>query len=163
MTDQMIKALAAKGGVIQINYGVGFPRSTTMPKWSPRNPGCAPRVPRNSKSAAAMERAKAVTSAKADASCVATSRRGDSHALIMTRSSTISTTQWSALITSDSVQISTGHFVPFGMEDCSKLPKITEALMRKGYSDANIRKILGGNLLRVMEQNEKVSHELQAQ
>jgi membrane dipeptidase len=49
------------------------------------------------------------------------------------------------------------------MEDASKLPKITEALMRKGYSDDDIRKILGGNLLRVMEQNEKVSHELQAQ
>jgi membrane dipeptidase len=49
------------------------------------------------------------------------------------------------------------------MEDASKLPKITEALMRKGYSDDDIRKILGGNLLQVMEQNEKVNHELQAQ
>jgi len=36
-------------------------------------------------------------------------------------------------------------------------------LMRKGYSDGDIRKILGGNLLRVMEQAEKVSHEMQAQ
>ena len=35
--------------------------------------------------------------------------------------------------------------------------------MRKGYSDDDIRKILGGNLLRVMEQNEKVSRELLAQ
>jgi membrane dipeptidase len=49
------------------------------------------------------------------------------------------------------------------MEDCSKLPKITEALMRKGYADDDIRKILGGNLLRVMEQTEKVSRELQGQ
>jgi membrane dipeptidase len=49
------------------------------------------------------------------------------------------------------------------MEDCSKLPKITEALMRKGYSDDDIRKILGENTLRVMEQVERVSHELQAQ
>jgi len=49
------------------------------------------------------------------------------------------------------------------MEDASKLPKITEALMRKGYSDDDIRKILGGNLLRVMEQNEKVSREMQTQ
>src|SRR5947209_12518395 len=56
-----------------------------------------------------------------------------------------------------------GATMPEGMEDCSKLPKITEALMRKGYSDDNIRKILGGNTLRVMEQAEKVSRELQAQ
>ena len=41
--------------------------------------------------------------------------------------------------------------------------KITEALMRKGYSESDIRKILSGNLLRVMEQNEKVARELQSQ
>jgi membrane dipeptidase len=56
-----------------------------------------------------------------------------------------------------------GASMPEGMEDASKLPKITEALMRKGYKDDDIRKILGGNILRVMEQNEKVSRELQAQ
>jgi membrane dipeptidase len=54
-----------------------------------------------------------------------------------------------------------GATMPDGMEDCSKLPKITEALMRKGYTDDDIRKILGGNTLRVMEQTEKVSRELQ--
>jgi len=56
-----------------------------------------------------------------------------------------------------------GATMPEGMEDCSKLPKITEALMRKGYKDDDIRRILGGNLLRVMEHTEKVSKELQAQ
>src|SRR5260370_18823054 len=56
-----------------------------------------------------------------------------------------------------------GATMPEGMEDCSKLPKITEALMRKGYSDDDIRKILGGSTLRVMEQTEKVSRELQPQ
>jgi membrane dipeptidase len=52
--------------------------------------------------------------------------------------------------------------MPEGMEDCTHLPQITEALMRKGYSDEDIRKILGGNLLRVMEANERVSQEMQA-
>jgi membrane dipeptidase len=56
-----------------------------------------------------------------------------------------------------------GADMPDGMEDCSKLPKITEALLRKGYSDEDIRKILGGNTLRVMEQAERVSRELQGQ
>ena len=46
--------------------------------------------------------------------------------------------------------------------NCSKLPKITEALLHKGYSKADIRKILGENTLRVMEQAERVSRELQS-
>jgi membrane dipeptidase len=53
--------------------------------------------------------------------------------------------------------------MPEGLEDASKLPKITEALMRKGYSDADIRKILGENTLRVMAAAEKVSAEMKAQ
>jgi membrane dipeptidase len=34
--------------------------------------------------------------------------------------------------------------------------------LRRGYSDDDIRKILGGNLLRVMEQTERVSREMRA-
>ena len=56
-----------------------------------------------------------------------------------------------------------GADMPDGMEDASKLPRITEALLRKGYSEADIRKILGGNMLRVMEQAQRVGRELQAQ
>jgi membrane dipeptidase len=43
-----------------------------------------------------------------------------------------------------------GGTMPAGMEDVSKIPRITEALLRRGYSEQNIAKILGGNLLRVM-------------
>jgi membrane dipeptidase len=46
--------------------------------------------------------------------------------------------------------------MPLGMEDASKLPKITDALLKKGYSEVDIEKILGGNILRVMEAVEKV-------
>ena len=41
-----------------------------------------------------------------------------------------------------------GATMPDGMEDCSKLPKITEALLRKGYSDSDIREILGTKTMR---------------
>ena len=44
-----------------------------------------------------------------------------------------------------------GATMPLGMEDASKLPKITDALLKKGYSEQDIEKILGGNILRVME------------
>ncbi len=45
---------------------------------------------------------------------------------------------------------------------CSKLPKITEALLRKGYSEDDIRKILGGNLLRTLERAEQVSRAMKS-
>jgi membrane dipeptidase len=41
--------------------------------------------------------------------------------------------------------------MPYGMEDASQLPRITEALLQKGYSESDIRKILGGNVLRLMQ------------
>jgi membrane dipeptidase len=37
-----------------------------------------------------------------------------------------------------------------GMEDIAALPKITERLLREGYSEAQVEGVLGGNLLRVM-------------
>jgi membrane dipeptidase len=46
--------------------------------------------------------------------------------------------------------VSLAH-VPPGLEDISKLPVITEALLRRRYSDDTILKVLGGNLLRVFE------------
>lgn len=44
-----------------------------------------------------------------------------------------------------------------GMEDVSALPRITEALLAAGYSEADIRKIWSGNLLRVMRQAQAVA------
>ena len=40
---------------------------------------------------------------------------------------------------------------PIGLDDVSKLPLITEELARRGYSDKDIAKILGGNLLKLVE------------
>ena len=53
-----------------------------------------------------------------------------------------------------------GAFMPQGMEDASKLPRITEGLVRRGYPDADIRKILGENTLRVMAETERIGKEL---
>jgi membrane dipeptidase len=39
-----------------------------------------------------------------------------------------------------------------GLEDCSKLPNITKALLARGYSESDVRKILGENVLRVFRQ-----------
>ena len=41
--------------------------------------------------------------------------------------------------------------LPEGIDSAADLPKITEALAARGYSDADLRKLLGGNLMRVFE------------
>ena len=53
-----------------------------------------------------------------------------------------------------------GANMPYGMEDAAKLPIITEALLKKGYSESDVKKILGENTLRVMAEVERVSNEL---
>jgi membrane dipeptidase len=51
---------------------------------------------------------------------------------------------------------------PQGIDSAADLPKITQALLERGYSAADIRKILGGNTLRVFGEVERVSREMQA-
>jgi len=53
--------------------------------------------------------------------------------------------------------------LPQGLDSPADLPKITEALIARGYSAEDCRKILGGNLLRVFREVEQVSKELQAE
>lgn len=50
--------------------------------------------------------------------------------------------------------------LPHGLEDVSKYPGITQILLDRGYGEEQIHKLLGGNILRVMEQAEKVAAEL---
>src|SRR5882672_1155154 len=51
---------------------------------------------------------------------------------------------------------------PQGIDSAADLPKITQALLDRGYGADDIRKILGGNVLRVFRQVETVSLEMQS-
>jgi membrane dipeptidase len=53
--------------------------------------------------------------------------------------------------------------VPQGLEDVSRYPALTAELLRRGYNDDDVKKILGGNVLRVMRSVEKVARRLQAE
>ena len=53
--------------------------------------------------------------------------------------------------------------VPRGMEDVSHLPGLIQELARRGYSEQDLCKILGGNVLRVMRQVETASRQMQAE
>jgi membrane dipeptidase len=51
--------------------------------------------------------------------------------------------------------------VPHGLEDVSKFPELTVTLAKRGRSEEELRKILGGNLLRVLAEAEEVAERLQ--
>ena len=51
---------------------------------------------------------------------------------------------------------------PQGIDSAADLSKITQALLDRGYSANDIRKILGGNVLRVFAECERVSREMQS-
>jgi microsomal dipeptidase-like Zn-dependent dipeptidase len=55
-----------------------------------------------------------------------------------------------------------GTAVPDGMEDVSKLPKITAALLARGYSEQDVKNILGENILRLLDRVDAIGRELRA-
>ena len=50
---------------------------------------------------------------------------------------------------------------PKGLDDISMFPNLVAELLRRGYSDADAKKVMGGNLLRVMRKTEAVARRLQ--
>lgn len=151
MSDDMLRALAGNGGVVMINYNAGFLSEEFR---------IAPRP------AALRARADAArNTCGEDQACVILEETRINHWAM--RSGQLPTVAWTKIVDHidhavkiagiDHVGLGSdfdGATMPLGMEDASKLPKITDALLKKGYREQDIRKILGGNLLRVMEQVE---------
>jgi membrane dipeptidase len=53
--------------------------------------------------------------------------------------------------------------LPQGIDGVQDLPKITAELLRRGYSAEELHKVLGGNLLRVLGEVERVSRQIQSE
>jgi membrane dipeptidase len=53
--------------------------------------------------------------------------------------------------------------LPRGMEDATRLPFLTYGLLQRGYGEEDVRKILGGNALRVLADAERVAERMQAE
>lgn len=162
MTDDMIKALAAKGGVIQINYEKSFLDQAYNDAFDKVAGGVV----------AALS--DAIKPCNGDPDCTNKAREKLEQEVFA--KAKLPPVSWEKIIEHidhvvklvgpDHVGLGSdfdGASMPDGMEDCTKLPKITEALLRKGYSEDDIQQILGGNLLRVMEQSESVSRAMLAQ
>jgi membrane dipeptidase len=148
MTDEMIKALAAKGGVVQIAYLDGFIDNDAaryyVRVW-PRVSELMTRYPTGSGFDRIWEEIAKEYGPRPKASW----ERIIDHIDHVVKLAGI-----------DHVGLGSdfdGGNMPEGMEDVTQLPKITEALLRRGYGDAAIKKILGENTLRVMEQVERTA------
>ena len=158
MADQMIKDLAAKGGVIQINYHVGFLSAEFMN--ADKNPEISKAISDEvQKRCGNKEGCQLIEGDRITREYV---KQGKLPRVEYTR--IIEHIDHAVkLVGADHVGLGSdfdGANMPFGMEDASKLPRLTEALLRKGYSEEDVRKILGENTLRVMAQAERVSQEL---
>jgi membrane dipeptidase len=153
MTDEMIKALAAKGGVIQINYLDSF-IDPDLYAYSQKTSAASRELmakygePTRETFAKVREELAKQFGPAPKASWERIVEHID-HAV--------------KLVGADHVGLGSdfdGGGMPVGMEDCTKLPKITEALLRKGYKEADIRKILGENTVRLLADVEKVAKQL---
>jgi membrane dipeptidase len=161
MTDQMIKDLAAKGGVIQINYHIGFlsQEFRDAEKAKPElQKGIQAEI---NKRCGGNEACQLVEGDRVVREYAAAGKlpRVDFTKIIEHIDHAVK------LVGAEHVGLGSdfdGAMMPFGMEDATKLPQITEALLQKGYSEGDVRQILGENTLRVMTEVERVSHELNA-
>lgn len=163
MTDQMIKDLAAKGGVIQINYHVGF-LSQEFRDAEKKDPAINEGISAELKKRCpdeSNEGCQLIQGDKITREYVAAGKlpKVDYTKIIEHIDHAVK------LVGADHVALGSdfdGANMPYGMEDATMIPKITEALLQKGYSESDIRKILGENTLRVMSEVERVSRELNA-
>ena len=155
VTDDMLRALARNGGVVMINYNAAFLSeefrvATSTPDWRARNE--------------AIDKACA-----GDEGCAILGRQRAAHEAM--RAGQLPQVGLDKIVEHiehavkiagvDHVGLGSdfdGAVMPLGLEDASKLPTLTNALLAKGYSEGDVQKILGGNVLRVMEQVDKVRH-----
>ena len=162
MTDEMIKALGEKGGVIQINYHVGFLSQEYADATNAK-----PDVMQKMKGEIAAK------CAKDDENCQLITENQIVHRLM--QDGTLPKVSWTKIVDHidhavkiagvDHVGLGSdydGSDMPLGMEDVTHLPQITQALLDRGYSDSDIKRILGENTLRVLAEAERVSREMQS-
>ncbi|HET9530391.1 MAG TPA: dipeptidase [Blastocatellia bacterium] len=151
MTDEMIKAMAKRGGVIQINYLDQFIDNDLYEYWQKAQPLMRQLMEKYPGRENAQKRREEAIKEFGPPPKASWERIVDhiDHAV--------------RLVGTNHVGLGSdfdGGSMPVGMEDVTHLPKITEALLRKGYTETDIRKILGENTLRLMSEVERVSQQL---
>ncbi len=146
MTDDMLKALAKNGGVMQINFGCDF---LSQRYYDASKPIMAKFRPRYTE-------AMAITDPAAREAAIEKIQAESGAALPpATMADVVAQIEHSVKVGGiDHVGIGTDFdgvgCVPPDLDSYSKFPALTRALLEKGYSSEDILKIYGGNVLRVM-------------
>jgi membrane dipeptidase len=128
LSDEMIRALARRGGVIHINFGCEFvsaEAAAASPFFTPSVKERKP-VPRAGLEHVVAHIDHVVRLAGVDAVGIGSDFDGI-------------------------------ECTPAGLDDVSRFPNLTRALVERRYTAEEIRKIYGGNLLRVMREAERVA------
>jgi membrane dipeptidase len=143
-TDDMLRALGKNGGVIGINFGEGFLNPKDAARLKAMVNAISFQVPDLVGKAlddyAAEEFKRDMAPAKGIAATIDDAVAHIDHAVKVAGIDHVG-------IGSDFDGISGP---PKGLEDISKMPYLSAALLKKGYSDDDVKKIMGGNTLRVI-------------
>ena len=141
MDDDMIKALAKNGGVVQINFGSSF-------------------VTQMANQYGALRKAAAKQAGVADDETFELQFRKQNPYPFATLDTVLDHIDHVVkLVGIDYVGIGSdydgvGDSLPIGLKDVASYPNLIEGLLKRGYSEADIEKILSGNLLRVWREVE---------
>jgi membrane dipeptidase len=157
LSDDLIRAIAAQDGLVHINFHVGF-LSQEFADFEAAHPHIEKEVEAEAKKRSGENGARELI-------------EWDRIVREFAGNGKLPRVEWARIIDHirRAVQIAgidhvglgsdfDGACMPFGMEDASKLPRITEVLLGEGYGEPDIRKILGGNLLRLMKRVEAAAH-----
>jgi membrane dipeptidase len=156
MTDDMIRALAANGGTMQINFDCGYLSQSYDDASKPLQAEMRPKM---------QEARKIADPAAREAAMEAIYLESAAKLPPPTMQDVIAQIDHAVKIGGiDHVGIGTDFdgvgCVPSDLGSYDKFPNLTRALLQKGYTAEDIKKIYGGNLLRVMRAVEKRAQEL---
>lgn len=160
MTDDMLIALARNGGVAQVNFNCGFisdEYNTKSKAYESTHPleverahelSTAPKTP---ESRAELEKLRALQEAVVPRPPLSALIDHFDHMIKIAGVDHVG-------VGSDFDGV---ECLPQGIDGVQNLPKITAELVKRSYSAEDLRKILGGNLLRVFGEVERVSLQIQ--
>jgi membrane dipeptidase len=155
MTDEMIKAMAAKGGVIQINFLDAYLDDALYRAQDKRRPQTeAKRAELEKQFPGEENQAKRFQALREYSDTLGPLPKVSWEKIVE------HIDHAAKLAGAEHVGLGSdfdGATMPVGMEDVTLLPKLTEALLKKGYTEQQIKGILGENVLRLMEKVEKAA------
>ena len=147
MTDDMIRAMAKKGGIIQINFACDFLNERV------RTDSPEEKSKLNAKFGDDQDELRAVVESRFARATLSDVVAHIDHVVKIAGIDAVG-------VGSDFDGV---DCTPVGLEDVSKFPNLTRALLEKGYTQEQINKIYGGNTLRLMREVEKVAKSMQGQ